>query len=143
MDTRLKDEACHEKYYCALFACLVEDDCDHTHNEVEVWEPGMSLAQCVPAEFERNASEFLNESNILGRWFNETYEIIEEIDSRRHVIHFEPIKELWAKYKDSESFERLPRKQKDELTLRRLGKSCCRSVHVHAHATRSTKRPKR
>ena len=80
----------------------------------------MSLAQCVPNEFRRNATEFLNESNILGRWFDETCEQVEETDSSGHVIHFEPIKELWKKYKDSESYDRLPRKQQDELTLKRF-----------------------
>ena len=135
MDTRLKDEAIHEQYYCALFACLIEDD--HTDNEVKVWEPGMSLKQCVPAEFEHNASEFLNESNILGRWIHETYEQVEETDSSGHVIHFEPIKELWKKYKDSESYDRLPRKQQDELTLKRfkselLTVSTCKSLFREA-----------
>ena len=94
----------------------------------------MSLAQCVPAEFERNASEFLNESNILGRWFHETHE---QVEATNPVVHFEPIKDLWSKYKDSESYDRLPRKQQDELTLKRfkselLTVSTCKSLFREA-----------
>lgn len=135
LDKSLKSRCFKEEHYCAYFKLLVTSDLlkDVPIDDVYITKASWDLA-----------GTYLDNNDFMPSWVNEHYKVIE---SDTHVA-FAPIKEMYTRFRESDMFQDLSKRERKLLTETKFRdaiahsnkyKTCYREAHqVRVHGKSNT-----